>query len=132
MKSIFWLSFLALFIACNKVTEPNIKELHKKYMTASVNHDIKTLSLMTHDSIVWRLGPFLLKGKEAALGPNKYDKGTDCILDYSNVKVHGDTVEFELVEKNEILSSMGMEGATHYPRFIFKNGLLYKKKSWKP
>lgn len=47
-------------------------------MTVSINHDIETLEELTHDSIVWILGPNIFKGKEAALGPNRYDKGTDA------------------------------------------------------
>ena len=109
----------------------NIKELHQKYMTASIDQDIETLIEMTHEEIVWQLGPYTLKGKEAALGPNKYDVGTGAVLEYGNVVIRGDTVEFELVERNQILAVIGMESIRLYPRFVFKNGLVYRKESWK-
>jgi hypothetical protein len=131
MKCIICLSFFILFVSCNKTSEPNIKKLFETYMTASINHDVKTMATMTHDSIVWKLGPYTLKGKKAALGPNDYDEGTGTILEYTNVNIRGDTVEFELLERNAIITALGMKEIKHYPRFIFKNGLVYKKEAWK-
>lgn len=133
-KPISYLIILASFVlfSCETKKPYNLKEIHQKYMTASINHDIETLEKLTHDSIIWILGANTFKGKEAALGPNKYDKGTGAKLEYSNVTIRQDTVEFELFEQNGILTAMDMEGVKGYPRFIFKNGLLYKKELWKP
>ncbi len=133
-KPILYLIILVSFVlfSCEAKKTYNLKDIHQKYMTASINHDIETLEKMTHDSIIWILGPYTFRGKEEALGPNRYDKGTDAIIEYKNVNIRQDTVEFEFFERNEILTAMDMEGVKHYPRFIFKNGLLYKKESWKP
>jgi Amidohydrolase family len=109
----------------------SIRALLQKYMSASINHETEIISEMTHEDIVWHLGPFTLKGKEAALGPNEYDTGTRADLEYSNAVFRGDTVEFELIERNEILSATGMERIRLYPRFVFKDGLIYKKETWK-
>ncbi len=122
---------ILVVIGCDSEKTQDIKELHEKYMTASINHDIETLSAMTHEDVVWRLGPYTFKGKEAALGPNRYDTGTGTILKFTNVVISGDTVEFELFEQNEILFAIGMEGVHHYPRFIFKDGLVINKEPWK-
>jgi hypothetical protein len=131
MKNLICLLFIIMLFSCNEYSERNIKELAKKYTTASTNHDIETLFSMTHDSIVWKLGPYTLKGKEAALGPNKYDKGVGSFLKYQIVRISGDTVDFELYETNDIITAVGMKGVTQFPRFIFKNGLLYRKEAWK-
>jgi hypothetical protein len=124
--------FSFVLFGCETDKTYNLKEIHQKYMTASINHDLETLERMTHDSIIWNLGPYTFKGKEAALGPNRYDKGTKAKLEYKNVTIRQDTVEFELFERNGILTAMDMEGVKGYPRFIFKNGLLIKKEVWKP
>jgi hypothetical protein len=129
-----YLLILVSFVlfSCENEKTYNLNELHQKYMAASINHDLETLEKMTHDSIIWILGPYTFKGKEAALGPNRYDKGTDAKFEYKNVTIRQDTVEFEFFERNGILTAMSMEGVKHYPRFIFKNGLLIKKEAWKP
>lgn len=122
---------ITAIIGCKSAMTHNIKELHQMYMAASIRHDIEKLSAMTHKDIVWQLGPYTLEGKEAALGPNRYDASIGNIIEYNNVVVLDDTVEFELVERNELLSAIGMERIRHYPRFIFKDGLVFRKESWK-
>ena len=131
MKNLIYLLFAIMLFSCNKSSEKDIKELTKKYTTASTNHDIETLFSMTHDSIVWKLGPYTFKGKEAALGPNKYDKGVGSFLKYQIVRISEDTVDLEVFETNKIITTVGMKDVTQFPRFIFKDGLLYRKKSWK-
>lgn len=110
--------------------ESNIRELHRKYMEASINHDIETLRALTHDEVIWYLGSDTLKGKEAALAPHEYDAGYKTTLKYSNVVVNGDTVRFNLLETNEQVRFFGMEGIRFYPQFIFKDGLVYRKMPW--
>jgi ketosteroid isomerase-like protein len=100
-------------------------------MEASINHDIKTLRVLTHEDIVWYLGSDTLKGKEAALTPHGYDAGLKTTLHYSNVIVKGDTVRFDLLETNEQVQFFGMEALRMYPQFIFKDGLVYRKMPWK-
>ena len=134
--SLAWLCItvatILILLSCGTDHEAEIRELHHKYMEASMNHNIEILSVMTAEDIVWQLGPFILRGKEEALGPHKYDEGTNCILEYSNVVIHGDTVEFMLDEKNEVITAVGMTRIRTFPRFIFKDGLVYKKEEWKP
>jgi hypothetical protein len=45
--------------------------------------------------------------------------------------VKGDSVEFELIESNPILKAIGLDSVRHYPRFIFKDGLILRKEPWK-
>ena len=133
--SLAWLSITVVTIlilsSCGMDHEAEIRELHRKYMEASINHDIETLSVMTAEDVVWHLGRYTLRGKEEALGPHEYDAGLNNSIEYSNVVVRGDTVEFELVERNEIAKAFGMDEVRHFSRFIFKDGLLHKKEPWK-
>ena len=133
--SLAWLSLTYLttlfFFSCTTNREAELRELHRKYMEASMNHDIETLITMTGENIVWHLGRHTLHGKVEALSPNEYDAGIENSIEYNNVVVRGDTVEFELVEKNEIAKVFGMDSVRHFPRFIFRDGLLLKRESWK-
>ena len=125
----FFIVFISGLLSCNSDT---VLELHQKYMKASINHDLETLSSMTAEDAVWKLGPYNLTGKKAVLGPNFYDAGLENKLEYKDVNVKGDTVEFKLLEINDIFIAVGMREVRRFPRFIFKAGLLKKKEPWKP
>jgi len=109
----------------------DLKDLHRRYMEASIRHDLKTLSAMMADDIVWKLGPWTFMGKKQALGPNGYDAGMETKLEYSHVIIKGDTVEFELIERNDELRAVGCGELHHYPRFVFEDGLVKRIESWK-
>jgi uncharacterized protein (TIGR02246 family) len=111
--------------------ESKIRELHRKYMKASNSHDYETLASMTAENAVWLLGSYKLVGKDEVLRPHTIDEGANTRLEYSNVVVRGDTVEFVLIERNDINDALGTNGMYHYPRFIFKDGLVIKKEPWK-
>jgi hypothetical protein len=42
-------------------------------------------------------------------------------------RVDGNVVEFELVERNEIVRAIGMTEVHSYPRFTFEKGLVVRK-----
>lgn len=129
-----WLSltaFITLILSSCTSHEADIQELHRKYMEASMNHDIETLRAMMAEDIVWELELFTFQGIEEALGPHEYDAGIENSIEYSNVVVRGDTVEFELVETNELSKAFGMNEVHQFPRFIFKDGLVHRKELWK-
>lgn len=118
----------ALLLAVSCATgEPGVAELFHQYAEASVSHDLATLESLTADGIVWQLGPFTLAGKDKALGPNAYDAGAQTELTYSDVRVEGNVVTFELLETSEIIRAVGMTELHHYPRFEFANGLVVRK-----
>jgi len=129
-----WLSltaFITLILSSCTSHEAEIRELHRRYMEASMNHDIETLKAMIAEDIVWELELFTFKGKDEALGPHEYDAGIDNSIEYSNVVVRGDTVECELVETNEISKTFAMYEVRQFPRFIFKDGLVHRIELWK-
>ncbi len=109
----------------------DLKELHRRYMEASIHHDLRTLRALTAKDAVWTLGGQTLVGKEQVLGPNEFDIGMQTELEYSNVVVKGNTVEFELTERNCLTRAVGVREMHHYPRFVFENGLVKRKESWK-
>ncbi len=123
---------IALVSLCaTSCASPTAEDLHRQYMNASIRHDLGTLRSMTAEDAVWQLGPRLLEGRDAVLGPNSYDAGMETELEYRNVIARGDTVEFELVERSDELRAVGMDEVRHYPRFIFADGQVVKKEPWK-
>jgi ketosteroid isomerase-like protein len=118
-------------LACARKAETELKELHRRYMEASIRHDIKALQEMTAEDIMWKLGERTFVGREQALGPNEFDAGMQTEFEYSNVVVKGNAVEFELIERSDLIRAAGMKELRHYPRFVFENGLVKRKESWK-
>lgn len=108
-------------------TSPDVAQLFKRYAEASASHDLETLEALTADKIVWQLGPYRLEGKKAALGPNAYDRGMGTTLIFRDIRFDGAVVEFELVERSELIQAIGMTELRHYVRFTFENGLVVRK-----
>jgi hypothetical protein len=124
-------AILILFIACEK--QPTITEiLLNEYIQAANAHDIEKVYGMYSDSIVWHFGSFRFKGKEKAIAPLKFDTGANTVLVISNVVLNSDTVDFDLLETNDVITALGIERLNHFPRFIIKDGLILKKLSRKP
>ena len=103
-----------------------------EYIKAANEHNIEKVRSMYSDSIVWHFGPFTFKGKEEAITPLKFDKGANTILIVSNVISNGDTVDFDLLETNDVITALGIKQLHHFPRFIINNGLISRKLSRKP
>lgn len=121
-----------ILIVCSKPRQRNVQDLVHEYVEASDAHDLDKLASMTADSAVWILGNIQLKGKEEVLGPNRLDAGANTRLEMSNLVVRGDTAKFELAEVNDILTALGINSIVHYPRLVFKDGLVVRKDQWKP
>jgi len=117
---------LVLGLSCAG-TSPDVEQQFKRYAEASASHDLETLEALTANNIVWQLGPYRLEGKEAALGPNEYDRGTGTTLEFRNITIDGNVVEFELIERSGVISAVGMTELRHYTRFTFENGLVVRK-----
>ena len=69
---------------------------------------------------------YTLKGKEEAIAPLRFDKGANTILKVSNVIVNGDTIDCDLLERNDVLTACGINELHHFPRFILKDGSIKK------
>lgn len=110
----------------------DLKVLLERYLKASNRHDLKTLRAMTAEDAVWKLGPDLLTGRDAVLAPNACDAGANTRLNWSNIVVHGNAVEFELIECNDILRALGIPELRHSVRFTFEDRLVKRKEEIKP
>ncbi len=113
-------------------TSADLKALLRKYLAASNRHDLGTLRAMTAEDAVWQLGPALLVGRDAVLAPNACDAGANTRLKWSHIRVSANTVDFELVERNDILRSLRVRELRHYVRFTFQDGLVTRKEELKP
>ena len=88
-------------------------------MEASNAHDLDTLASMTADNIVWNLGPYVLRGKPEALLPHEGDAVMNTTLEVRDLRVEGQVVECEVIERNDMLRAAGIESWRHYARFVF-------------
>jgi predicted ester cyclase len=112
--------------------DSKVREWHRRYMQASNAHDLEKLRAMTSDDVVWHLGPWTLVGKEQALLPHENDLVMNTTLEVRNVRITGNTVEREVIERNDALRSVGMESWRHYSRIVFNDqGLVVHKDAWK-
>lgn len=110
---------------------PSTRRLFERYLAASNAHELAALDDMTADSIVWRLGPWTLRGKAQALSLQYADLINHTTLEARDVVVRGDTVECTLVERNDATRAYGPDSLLHYPRYVFRDGLVTVKEGWK-
>ncbi len=103
------------------------EDVAEKYMKALKTHDIPALSAMIAPDAVLDLGRGTLIGRQHIVAPAEFSAGANSILEFKNVVVRGDTVEFEMVEKNDIVTACGFEEILHYPRLIFEGGVLRRQ-----
>ena len=110
---------------------PSTRELFERYLAASNAHDLAALDDMTADSVVWRLGPWTLRGKARALSLHYADLINHTALEARDLVIRGDTVECTLVERNDATRAYGPDSLVHYPRYVFRDGLMTVKEGWK-
>lgn len=132
LRSALVLIFIFLLASCAGERSSNLEDLVHEYVDACNLHDLEKLRGMLTDAVVWYLGADTLVGKDQVLGPLAYDQAINTYLEGSNLVVKGDTVEFELSEKNDVLRALGIDELRHFPRFIFKDGLILEKGPRKP
>jgi hypothetical protein len=106
---------------------PDTAELFARYLAASNAHDLETLDSMTADDIVWRIGTYTLAGKEEALPPHALDAGMNTSLEARDIVIRGDTVECVILERNDGTRAFEVDSAVHYARYVFRDGLMYRK-----
>lgn len=119
-----------IFTACADVAPPS-RELFDRYLSASNDHDLEMLQAMASDDILWRLGPWILKGKDQVMALHYADLINHTSLEARDVVVRGDTVECVLIERNDATRAYGADSLVHYPRYVFRNGLVVLKEAWR-
>ncbi len=124
--------FGTIVFACTSNEKSHLDETLRRYIAAANQHDIATLGAMIAEDAVWYLGQDTLVGRTEVLRPLEFDAGANTILNISNVNIRVDTVDFDLVERNDILTALGVSELHHFPRFIFREGLIYRKQARRP
>ena len=120
-----------LATACSpRQTDTSI--LFERYMAAANAHDLDALAAMTHEDIVWQLGPYRLVGKQAALAPHGTDLAMHSRFEVRDVRIRGDTVEHVLIERNDATRAYGPDSVVQYSRKVFRDGLMWRKEPWRP
>ena len=115
---------LSLAVACGSSDQRALTAALRSYVDAANRHDLAALGQMVTEDVAWYLGPDTLRGRQAVLAPHAFDSGANTVLLVDQVEVRGDTVEFDLVEHNDVLDALGIGELHHYPRFVFRDGLI--------
>jgi hypothetical protein len=110
---------IALAVASCGGSSPN-EDAAKQFLKAWETHDIETLTRLTSPDVVIDLGRGTLAGRDHVVNPVEFSAGANSVLEFNNVVVRGDTVEFEMVERNEIITACEFDALRHYPRLIFE------------
>lgn len=66
------------------------------------------------------------------MGPLKFDLGAKTKVTVREIKVREDTVECELIERNEVLGGLGIDSLIHFPKIVFSDGKIILRKSIRP
>jgi hypothetical protein len=119
---IFWLimMFLTFTLSCQKRL-PDNAHLLNQYISAANSHNFGILTDLISENAVWYLGRDTLIGRDKVLSPLRFDEAVNTKLYVRNVQVRGDTVDFDLVEKNGVLYGLGFDSLIHYERFVYSD-----------
>ena len=118
--------------ACEQDPTAELKKTAKKYLEAMENHDLETLTEMTDPGVLVIRGRSKVRGRKAFLEPVEFEAGVNASFEYSNIEIRGDTVDVDMIERNDLASALGLSEFHHFPRFVFSEGLLIRRESRKP
>lgn len=128
MKQIFGLTmmFLTFTLTCQKRL-PDNAHLLNQYISAANSHNFETLTDLISENAVWYMVYDTLIGRDEVLSPLRFDEAVNTKLYVRNVQVSGDTVDFDLVEKNDVLYGLGLDSLTHFERFVYSDAKIALK-----
>jgi hypothetical protein len=112
--------------SCCRRQAPSLQLLVEQYIEAANRHDIAAVRAMTSENATWHLGPYTLQGRDQMMRPLAFDEGANTVLQASHIVVSGRTVDFDLVERNDVLKAYGIPELHQFPRMTFRDGLIYR------
>ncbi len=118
-----------IVFACGQDSSSGVEKTAEKYLRAMEAHDMETLTKMTHPDVVVVRGRARATGREKFLAPIEFEAGVNATFEFKNIVVRGDTVDVDMIERNDLASIMGFTEFHHFPRFIFTDGVLVQRES---
>lgn len=118
-----------ILFSCGQDSSSGVEKTAEKYLRAMEAHDIETLTKMTHPDVVVVRGRARAIGRESFLAPVEFEAGVNATFEYKNILERGDTVDVDMIERNDLAAAIGFAEFHHFPRFIFANGLLVQRES---
>lgn len=123
---IWALAGVAWIASCGGPAGPTPVETLAQYLDASNRHDIEALRDMIAEDAEWVLPPDTLRGRDAMTRPIVFDKGANAKRDFGEVtSVRGDTIEFTVTEKSDVLASLGVAEMHHALRMVTRGGMIH-------
>jgi SnoaL-like domain len=111
---------------------PPLEAKLNHYIEAVNRHDVEEVRAMIAEDAIWYLGPYALRGPDQMLRPLTFDEGANTVLEASHIVVSGDTVDFDVVERNDVLKAYGIPALHHFARMVFRDGLIYRITARRP
>lgn len=91
---------------------------------AANSHNFEKLTDLISENAVWYMVYDTLIGRDEVLSPLRFDEAVNTKLYVQNVQIRGDTVDFDLVEKNDVLYGLGLDSLTHFGRFVYTDAKI--------
>ena len=128
------IALLGALVAPSCATRPgtDLATVMREYVAAANRYDDTALARWIAPDAVWYLGGDTLSGREQVLEPHAFDAGAHTRLAARDLVVRGDTVDLELVERNDVLAELGIAELHHFPRFVFRDGSIVRIEARRP
>jgi hypothetical protein len=118
--------------ACTSRHARDLTATLAEYLSAANRHDRAALASLIAPDAVWYLAGDTLSGRDNVLQPHAFDEGVHTQLEAHDVTVRGDTVDLELVERNDVLAGLGIGELHQFPRFVFRDGMVARIEARRP
>jgi hypothetical protein len=115
-----------LAAACERRAAPSAEDVFAAYIDAANRHDLEAVRDMLAEDATWHLGSDTLVGLDAVMRPLEFDQGANTVLAVTDVSTTGDTIASDIIERNDVLTALGVPVLHHKARMVLKDGLIYR------
>lgn len=120
-------AMLAMLTAsCGRRAAPSAEDVFAAYIDAANRHDLEAVRALAAEDATWYLGSDTLVGLDAVMRPLEFDQGANTVLEVTDVSATGDTVAFDIIERNDVLTALGVPVLHHKGRMVLEDGLIYR------
>jgi len=124
LQLIIVMVFVILAVCCTRREAPSPAKILERYIEAANRHDVESVRAITAKDAIWYPGQDTLIGREQVLRSLAFDEGANTVITVTNFIVNGDTIKFELTERNDVLDALGIGELHHFGQMVIRKGLI--------
>ncbi len=128
----FFMVFTALGFTALQPSPGGGSEVLDQFITAANKHDLAAMQRLLADEVIWYFGEDTLSGKAAVMRQLEFDASVKTTYRAVDVVVRGDAIDFELIERSDLLQTLGISALHRFPRFILRDGLIFRRLARQP